>query len=232
MMHQSINKHKIYFYLLILLFSSTIFNFNTVSKFNDLNLIKSIDIEGLNPKEEFYLRDKLNIFKDSNIFSIKKENIEETLKIFNFLDYFSIKKIFPSKLIISTKKTNFLASSIVDGKEYYIGENGKLTLSSEVTDEKNLPLVFGKFSVEEFLNLQKIISKENIDLNKIKKYFYYQSLRWDIEDENGLVLKLPYGNVENSLKIYKKLIDNNIITSIKIIDFRIKNNLILTHDKK
>lgn len=229
-MHQSINKKRIYFYLIILLFSSTSFNFTSVSKYNDLNLIKSIDIRGLSYKEEDHVRDKLNIFKDINIFFIKGEKIKNVLNIFNFLDNFSIQKVFPSKLIVYTNKTKFLGISIIDGKKYYIGSNGKLTLASQVAEEKNLPIVFGNFSVNEFLNLQKILTKENIDLDKINKYFYYKSKRWDLVDDKGLILMLPYNNIEASLKIYKNLVENDITRSVKIVDLRIPNNLILTNE--
>ena len=47
MMHQSINKKKMYFYLLILLFLSTIFNFNLINVLKNINLINSIEIKGI-----------------------------------------------------------------------------------------------------------------------------------------------------------------------------------------
>tara|TARA_Y100000590_G_C15451810_1_gene912996 strand:- start:191 stop:880 length:690 start_codon:yes stop_codon:yes gene_type:complete len=229
-MHHSINKKKIYFYLIILLFSSTSFNFTSVSNFKNLNLIKSIDIRGLDYKEEDLLRYKLNTFKGHNIFLIKREKIENVLNVFNFLDNFSIYKVFPSKLIVYTNKTKFLGISIIDGKKYYIGSNEKLTLSSQVNEEKNLPMVFGKFSVNDFLNLQKMLKNENIDLNKISKYFSYKSKRWDLTDNNGLILMLPYDDVQASLKIYNDLVQNNITSSAKIVDLRIPKNLILTYE--
>jgi len=69
-MHQSINKKKIYFYLLILFFLSTIFNFNLINKFKNINLIKSIEIEGISNKQQNLLRNELHIFFDKNIFFI------------------------------------------------------------------------------------------------------------------------------------------------------------------
>ena len=83
-MRQSINRKRIYFYLLIFLFISTTFNYTSISKLNDLSLIKEIDIRGLNDKEENNIRDKLKIFKNNNIFFIKKKEIENILSIFNF----------------------------------------------------------------------------------------------------------------------------------------------------
>tara|TARA_Y100000590_G_scaffold453747_1_gene599361 strand:+ start:6721 stop:7413 length:693 start_codon:yes stop_codon:yes gene_type:complete len=230
MMRQSINRKRIYFYLLIFLFISTTFNYTSISKLNDLSLIKEIDIRGLNDKEENNIRDKLKIFKNNNIFFIKKKEIENILSIFNFLDNIYIKKVLPSKLIILAKKTKFLGIAIIDGKKFYIGSNGKFTPITQVTKEENLPIVFGKFPVDEFIKLQSILIKKEIKLKKIKKYFYHPSKRWDLEDYKGLVLMLPYHNVENSLKTYKYLFDNTLISSVKIVDLRIPGNVVLTHE--
>ena len=71
MMHRSINKKKIYFYLLILLFLSTSFNFNAIKIFKNTNLINSIEIQGLSEKERNLLRSELQIFIDKNIFFIE-----------------------------------------------------------------------------------------------------------------------------------------------------------------
>ena len=229
-MHRSIDKKKIYFYLLIFFFLSTIFNFKSVSKLKDINLIKTIDIKGLKNKEENYLKKNLKIFKNNNIFFIKKDKIENILNIFNFLDNYSIQKVLPSKLIVLAKKTTFKAIAIIEGKKFYIGENGKLTPAFQVTKENNLPMIFGKFSVNEFLNLQKVLNKLNFNLKNIDKYFYHQSNRWDLQFNNGLTLMLPYNNVEKSLKIYGYLINVNLINSVKIIDLRIPNNVVLTHE--
>ena len=42
---------------------------------------------------------------------------------------------------------------------------------------------------------------------------------------NGLILMLPSKNIKNSIKIYKKLLDNENLENIKIIDLRVKIKL-------
>ncbi len=71
MMHRSINKKKIYFYLLILLFLSTSFNFNIIKIFKNTNLINSIEIQGLSEKERNLLRSELQIFIFEYLYYIK-----------------------------------------------------------------------------------------------------------------------------------------------------------------
>ena len=231
-MLQSINKKKIYFYLLILLLLSSTFNFKIISKFNKLNLIKHINIVGLNEKEKNILDKNLKIFINKNIFLISKEEIEKILKNYSFIDTYNIAKVFPEDLIVNVTKTQFVGKTILDGEKFYIGKNGKLTKISLVTNEYNLPHVFGKFKVNEFLKLQETLNANEFNLDKIKKYYYFKSERWDIESNDEVVLRLPSENIDKSLKYYRALLKSNKIIKSQLIDLRIKNKIIFTDEKK
>ena len=231
-MQQSINKKRIYLYLLIFFFLSTIFNLNIISIFHDLKKIKIIDIKGLKETEENLIRQELKIYKDNNIFLINKKEVLDSLSIFKFIDNISIHKVLPSKLTIFAKKTKLLGISILDGNKFYIGANSELIPFSQVQKKEGLPLVFGKFQINEFLKLQEILIEKKINLNSINKYFYYQSKRWDIEFYNGTILMLPYRKIDNSIEIYVSLVKDNRINSNSIIDLRVPNKIILTHDEK
>ena len=231
-MLQSISKKKIYFYLLILLLFSSTFNFNIISSFNKLNLIKHINIVGLNEKEKNILEKNLNILINKNIFLINKDEVEILLENNSFIDNYKIVKVFPSNLMVNIKKTKFVGKTILDGERFYIGKNGKLTKISLVEKESNLPQVFGSFQVYEFLKLQEMLIKNGFNLDKIKKYYYYKSKRWDIENNDNVLLRLPSENIENSLKNYRTLIKTNKIIKSNLIDLRIKNKIIFTYEKK
>ena len=231
-MLQSISKKKIYFYLLILLLLSSTFNFNIISNFNKLNLIKHIKIIGLNEKEKNILEKNLKIFINKNIFLINKDKAEKILKNNSFIDTYKIVKVFPSNLLVNVKKTKFVGKTILDGEKFYIGKNGKLTKISLVEKEYNLPQVFGSFQVYEFLKLQEILLKNGFNLDKIKKYYYYKSKRWDIENNDNVLIRLPSENIENSLKNYRSLMKTNKIIKSNLIDLRIKNKIIFTYEKK
>ena len=219
-----------YFYLLILLFLSTIFNFNLINVFKNINLIKSIEIEGIGNKEKNLLRNELQIFFDKNIFFIEKKKIIYALSKFNFLNDFSIQKVFPSKLIIRAKKAQFLAKTFINGEKFYVGNNGKFTPVAEEENKNNLPIVFGKFSIKEFIELQDILLKQKIDLNEIEKYFYHMGKRWDLQKKNDQIIMLPSKNISNSLKIYNKLKNNNKLNSVKIVDLRISERIVLDYE--
>ena len=92
--------------------------------------------------------------------------------------------------------------------------------------------MFGKFKINEFLQLQEILKKQKINLDEIEKYFYFRNNRWDLQKKDGLIIMLPSNNLERSLKIYNKFMSNKNSNLIKIIDLRIANQIILTNEKK
>ena len=231
-MPRSINKKKIYFYLFILLFLSTTFNFSFVENIRKSKLLNKIDIEGLNKKEQEILKNELSMFLNKNIFLLDESEILKKLDAFKFFDKVYIQKILPSTINVLVKKTRVLGITYIDGKKYFVGKNGKLIPSSQIDNIYELPTIFGNFSVSEFLILQNIFKKNQIDINKIKKYFYHKNKRWDLEDVNGITIMLPSKKIVNSLKIYNSLIENNKIEKLRIIDLRIPNQIVLTHEEK
>ena len=211
---------------------STTFNFNIITKFKSLNLITKIHIKGLNEKEKKILEKNLNVFLNKNIFFVKREEIDKRLQKSSFLDNYEVNKVFPSELFINVKKTKFLAKTILDLEEFYIGKNGNFTKSSLVKKEYNLPQVFGRFQINEFLKLQETLIKNGFELNNLKKYFYYKSKRWDIQNNMNITLMLPYRDLDKSLKYYKSFLKNNKISSNQIIDLRMPNKIIITNEER
>ena len=92
-----------------------------------------------------------------------------------------------------------------------------------------MPSVFGNFKINEFLNLQSSLIRHDINLIEIEKYYYYKNKRWDLLFKNGLTLMLPSKDIEKSIIIYKKLLENGKLINSKIIDLRITNQIILTN---
>ena len=56
------------------------------------------------------------------------------------------------------------------------------------------------------------------------------SKRWDLQKNNGLIIKLPSKNISDSLKIYNKLKDNKKLNSAKIVDLRISERIVLNYE--
>lgn len=214
------------------MFLSTIFNITIISNFENIFKVKNIEIVGLTRNEQINIKNDLKIFENKNIFRIKKKEIIQILNEFNFINYFTINKKFPSKIIIFVKKTDLLGATFFKGEKLYIGNNGKFINVFDLDNIKGLPIIFGKFPIKDYLKLQKKLNSQNFNLSNIEKYFYFQSKRWDIEFKDGIKLKLPYKNIENSLKIFKSLKENNKIDSRSIVDLRLSNRIILSDGQK
>ena len=158
-MHQQINKKKVFFYIFSFLFLTTLFNQNLLKILKEKISLKNIVIKSNN----FEIRNKINnSTKDlinKNIFFINKELLNNKLNSLLFLENINIKKKYPSTIIIEAKKTELIAITYLDKKKYFVGNNGNLILSKKISNNKKLPIIFGKFESKNFLKLRDELSK-------------------------------------------------------------------------
>ena len=229
-MPQSISKYKLYLYFFFFIFLSSIFNFQIFDNYQKKFSLKKININGLAYNEKKNIQIELNKLKNQNIFSLKKDKVLEKLANFKFLEKIYVNKVIPSSININISKTPILGKTIIKGKKFYIGKNGNFINSNLLSEQNNLPSVFGDFQIDEYINLINKLKKQEIEIGNIKRYYYYKNKRWDLLFTNNLTLMLPSEREEESIKIYKKLLDNNSLMNIKIIDLRVSNQIILTNN--
>jgi len=227
-MLQSIDrKSRIFFYFIILFTLSTINNKSLVNKLEIILGIKEIIVKGLEVQEKNMIEKQLNYLINKNIFLLKKSLIETEIYKNSFIESAEIKKIYPSKLLIKTKKAELLAFTIKGNKEYYIGSNGKFILKKKIKGEKKLPIVFGNFRIEEFLLLIREFSTEGFEPKSFKKFLYFQNKRWDVKIKDNLVVKLPRKEILKAIKKLKIILESKENIKYKNIDLRISNQIIL-----
>ena len=231
-MPQSISKYKLYLYFLIFIFLSSIFNFQILENYHDKFSLKNIYINGLSYNDKKKIQNELNKLKKTNIFKLKEDKVLEKLKNFNFLENVYVNKVIPSSLEINITKTPILAKTIIKGKKFYIGNNGNFINSNILSEQNNLASVYGDFQIDEYLSLIQVLKKYAIDIENIKAYYYFKNKRWDILFSNNISLMLPAKKVEDSIKIYKKLLENNNLINVKIVDLRVSNQIILTNNNE
>ena len=135
----------------------------------------------------------------------------------------------PSSININLSKTTILGKTIIDGESFLLGENGNLINPDLFIEKNNVPIVFGNFKMDEYLNLIKMLNNNGIGIKDIQKYYYFKNKRWDLVFSNGLTLMLPSKKREESIKIYQKLLENNNLINAKIVDLRTTNQIILTN---
>ncbi len=227
-MHQKKNKISLIFcYILILLFLTTLNNKNFSDAIVELFKIKQIKITGVDFNSEKEIYNLFNQFNNKNLISIDKQTILEIINSSEIIENYSVIKKLPSTLILNLEQTKFLASFFKNGKKYYLGSNGREILSEKYNNNSDIPIIYGKFNSKNFLELLSQIEKNNISINDIKQFYYFQSNRWDFKTKNDVLVKLPNTNLDRVLKLYLFLREKN--EKKKIIDLRVSNQVIITN---
>lgn len=220
-MLQQINK-KIIFYISLVIILGT-FNNKNLKNF-DLPKINMVNIEGIEFNDNEYLK-IINLIKLNNLLSIQKSQIKEILNSNNLIEEYEVFKRYPSSLEIKIEKTNFLASTNINGKNYLVGSNGKFINTKDYS--QNLPFIFGNFETEKFLEFKNIILQTDFKYNNIKNFYYFPSGRWDIEMISGVLIKLPITGIKESLNLSIDLLEDKEFSNIKILDIRQKNQIVI-----
>ena len=221
-MHQRKGK-KILIYLFILIFAGSINN-TALTKIEFEN-IKNISISGLNDEENLNILNDIKDLDLKSIFHINKNEISKIINSNNLVEKYEITKKYPHSLDIKITKTNFLAKISSNGKIYLVGSNGKL--SDIKFSDKELPYIFGKPEINEFLKLIDIIYQSKFSLNEIENLYFFPSKRWDLELKNKTILKLSKDLTQFSLDEVFEILNDKNFHNIKVVDARIKNQIIL-----
>ena len=228
-MHLSINKKRIYFYIICLFLITSISNQKIFHNFKKFFLIKKININLDKPELNNKILSNLDYLIDKNILFLNKKNFLTKISSINYLENIKIEKNYPSTIIFSANKTKLLASTFINQKKYYIGENNQFISAKDINVSKNLPTIFGKFNISEFIDLQNELNNQNIDQSSILKYFFHKNKRWDLYYPNNKIIMLPNKNITKAITLYKKFETENKIGPDTIIDLRIENRLVLTN---
>ena len=201
--------------------------------FNNKNLstnffkISKISILGLDEDDNLSMMKNLSFLKSNNIFFLNKDEISKKINSNPNVENFFVFKKYPSSLSLKINKTIYLAQIKTDDNYFILGSNGKLIKKNEI--EKNLPFIFGDFDINNFFELKKVIDQANFDYGKIKNLFFFKSGRWDLETNDGLIVKLPNLNLKDSFKLFQKFLNNDYNNKIKKIDLR-QNNLVIVNE--
>ena len=216
MQQQKSKKILIYFFLLLVVCSINNINLNSL-KFQNID---NVNITGLDIKNKLILFREIEKFNQNNIFLINKIDLTNEIESNSLVENFSVFKRYPSSLNINIDKTKFLAKINKNNQIFYIGSNAKLIKNDSLNNQ--LPFIFGNPTVREFFNIKEIIDKSKISYSEIKKLYFYQSKRWDLELRDNTIIKLPSDDIDLALNLAIEFLDDN-----KLIDARIQNQIII-----
>ncbi len=219
-MHQRISK-KIFIYFFIFFILGTLNNKNLIN----LDLKNKIQIKNESKFENNKIIKDLSALKDKNLFLLNKKEVLEIIDSHYIVEEFLAFKNYPFNLNVKINNTKFLAITKKDGFDFYIGSNGKLIKVEN--KQLDLPFVFGKIDIEDFLNLKKIIDNSDFDFNDVQNLYYFKSKRWDIETKNGILINLPPEKIDKSFEILLNILKKKDFKNYKNIDLRQANQIIL-----
>ena len=229
-MLQSINKKKIYFYLVSFLFISTIFNNDLISNSKNIFEIREVEVENVKKEISENILSNTSFLKGENIFFVNKNFLIERLNKLNFIENINIKKKYPSTINIITQETSLIGITYIDQKKHFVGLNGKFIFEKDIINKKKLPVIFGKFNPDEFILLQKELLKQKVNLSHINRYYFHKNKRWDLYFKNNIIVQLPNKNYSKAIELFREFKISNKIASDTIIDLRVENRLILKNE--
>ena len=221
MQQRKSKKVFIYFFLMLMLGSITNNEINN-QKFYE---IKNIIVSGLNENDNNKILTDFKEFKSKNIFQIDANEIQKIINSNSLIENYRIYKNYPSILKIKLEQTKFLAKINYDDKQFLVGSNGKLSKNNSSGDD--LPFIFGKPDVKEFLEFKKNIDSSKFSYDQIKNLYFYPSKRWDLELKDNIILKLPKNDIKFLLNRAFEFINDKNLKNNKTIDLRVKNQIIL-----
>ena len=207
--------------LLVLFSTYKLQNFFFDTKLN----IKEIIIENNNVLKDSEIKKDLTPIYNTNLLFLNVNYIKEILVKQNFIKSYEIKKIYTNKLKIKIFEKKPIAILQYKKEKFYFTENKNLIDYRNLEEYKNLPIVFG--NRENFEKLYKVLKKNNFSIKQIKKFYYFNSDRWDLLTIKDQMIKLPINDYISSLENFINLRDNNNFEKYKIFDYRINNQLIL-----
>ena len=216
-------KKRVLFASIILIFLSTY-----TSKINnslDRNIkIEKITIENNKILDDQTIKKKISFLYEENLFLLNNKKIILKLQELDLIDSIEIKKIYPNQIKVKIFEKQILAI-IQNKKEKNYYTNKGLINYKKLNGFEDLPVVFGdNKSFEIFYNdLEKI----DFPISDIKKFYLFESKRWDIITLENQIIKLPIKNYDLSLKNFIKLKNQTNFRKYKTFDYRIKDQLIL-----
>ena len=221
-MHQRKSKKLLIYFFLLIIISST---HNISLKNLEFQKVKNIEVSGLDEMENKLIIDQIKNLNLSNIFFINKAEINNLISSNPLIEKYQIFKSYPSAIKIMIKKTNFIAKINHNNEIFVIGSNGKLIPNTfQVSD---LPYIFGKPEIQEFLQFKKIVDRSKFAFDEIDSLYFFPSKRWDIKLKNNILLKLSNNSTMADLNYAYEFLENNTNEKFTIIDIRIDNQIIL-----
>lgn len=240
---------KIFSYLvlffLMIFFSFLLYRNNIFSKvFNDFqlkysnfvygNICTNIEINGVYKSNIYNIQQKIYRFCDLKN-KINMLPLLNEISLDPWVKNIKIKRKLPDTLIINIDEYVPFAIWKDDSNLYLIDENGKIIVIDEKEKREYLDLIIvaGKGSKENIYSLFNLLSSNSFLFSRIKSALRIGERRWNLELDNGIIIKMPESNeLEAWDKLNKILSIQGSEINLKTIDLRNKDKVFLEEKNK
>jgi cell division septal protein FtsQ len=229
-------------FLLILIFCSPVFFItNKEEFFFDNYKIKNIQIEVEKNISKLDIESKLNSqnLYNKNLLFLNLNTIINNLSSLELIDNISIKKQFPSNLLIKISERDPKALIINNQETFFIDKTNKITKLSKQSLEKynnlfkNLLYIEGKDILLEAPSLVDLFVNKDFS-KRIYGLYKVNDRRWDLIVDKKIKVMLPERIDKEKIALVFNLVDqmkskNNIKTNAvySILDARIKDKVFI-----
>lgn len=210
--------------LALLILLSTYKLQNNPSHYFKFNIEKIYIENNLIIKKEKII-DKLNFLYKTNLFLLNTSSIEDKLSEIEFIESFEVKKIYPDSIQVTIYEKEPIAILQNKKQKKYFTSNGNIVKFQNLERYSHLPVVFGDHN--SFKNFYKDLISINFPIDQIKKYYLFETQRWDLITNKKQTIKLPTKNYIKSLKNFMEIKNQTSFKKYLIFDYRINNQLIL-----
>ena len=222
--------YRIVLLIIVFIFLSTYSpsGFNLIlQKDNTFLKIQKIEIVNNSLIKDSEIKEKLSKIYNKNIFLIKRKDIEDPLKEINFLEKIEVKKKYPNTIIVEIFETKPVAILYQNKAKYLLDSSSNLILFEDAMNFNQLPTVFGEGAKNHFIHFFSQLENNNFPIENVKKFYFFQIGRWDLQLANDKLIKFPYGNMDDAIKKSIELLDRKDFENYNIIDLRIDGKIIV-----
>ena len=222
--------YRIVLLIIVLIFLSTYSpsKFNLIlKKDNAFFKIQKIEIVNNSLIKNSEIKEKLSKIYNKNIFFIKRKDIEDPLKEINFLEKIEVKKKYPNTIIVEIFETKPIAILYKNKSKYLLDSSSNLILFEDNINFNQLPSIFVEGAENHFIYFFSKLENNNFPIKDVKKFYFFQIGRWDLQLTNDKTIKFPHNNIESAIKKTIELLDRKDFENYNIIDLRIDGKIIV-----
>tara|TARA_B100001057_G_scaffold459625_1_gene509959 strand:+ start:262 stop:936 length:675 start_codon:yes stop_codon:yes gene_type:complete len=214
-------KYKFIFYSLLIVFLTSTNNYNFIN--GNLFSVKHIYVSGLSKEKNKIINNQIKNIKEENIFFLKKDYFTKLINR-NDTKYLNIKKKYPNELKLDFIPAKPLCIIEIQDSKIVLGDNGK-KLDIKIKSN-NVPTVLGSDNFSEIFYVINLLKSSKFEHKKIEKIIFFKSGRFDVNLNNGVIIKFPIKYNKEIINYSSNLLIDRKFANSKIIDLRIKNKII------